>query len=75
MVITRLNSDKYKYFPKYGLTTDMTTKYFGQFRGQASVRPPDIRFLNRHSPTQDLIALDFLNAAVPLQSFPKNTPF
>ena len=30
-----------------------------------------VRFSNCHSPTQYLIALDFLNAAVPLQSFPK----
>ena len=29
-------------------------------------RPPDFRFSNCHSTTQDLIALDFLNAAVPL---------
>ena len=36
-----------------------------------SQRPPDFRFSKRHSPTQDLIDLDFLNAAVPLLSFPK----
>ena len=37
-------------------------------RGQALVkqskRPPDSRFSNRHSSTKDLIALNFLNAAV-----------
>ena len=44
-------------------------------RGQASVRipkkPPDFWFSNRHGPTQDLIALGFLNVAFPTQSFPK----
>ena len=44
-------------------------------RGQALVknsrRPPDLRIANHHSPAQDLIAPDFLNAAVPWQSFPK----
>ena len=43
-------------------------------RGHALVknskRPPDFRLSNRHSSTQDFIALDFLCAAVPLQSFP-----
>ena len=37
-----------------------------------SMRPPDLGFSKGHSPTQDLIALDCLNAAVPLLSFPKN---
>ena len=41
-------------------------------RGQALVKnsktPQDFRFSNRHSPTQDLIALYLLNGAVPLQS-------
>ena len=40
-----------------------------------SKRPPDCRFSNRHSPTQDLIAIDFINAAVPLQSFLKTILF
>ena len=44
-------------------------------QGQALVknpkRPLDFRFSNGHSPNQDLIALDFQNAAVPLQSFTK----
>ena len=39
-----------------------------QGRGQAliknSKRPPDFRFSNCHSPTQDCIVLNFLNAAV-----------
>ena len=35
-------------------------------------RPPDFRFSNRHSLTQYLIVLGFLNAAVLLEFFPKN---
>ena len=46
-----------------------------RFRGQALVknckRPPDFRFSNIHSPKQDPIVLDFLNAAVPPQFFSK----
>ena len=46
------------------------------YRDQALVKkskkPPVFGFSNRHSPTQDLIVLDFLNAAVLLQSFLKN---
>ena len=45
-------------------------------RGQALVknskRPPDFSSSNIHSPTQDPIALDFLNASVPQQFFSKN---
>ena len=37
-----------------------------------SKSPPEFRFSSRHNKSQDLVALDFLNAEVPLQSFHKN---
>ena len=45
------------------------TKWSGLVKN--STRPPDFWFSKRHSPTQEHIAVDFLNATVPLQSFPR----
>ena len=47
------------------------TEHMGQVSVKNVKRPPDFTLSNRHSPNQDLIALDLPNAAVPLQSFPK----
>ena len=45
----------------------------GQVLTKNSWRQQDFWFSNRHSPTQDLIALALLNPVVPLESFPKKS--